>query len=108
MYQRNPLVNILGYVTSPSDEQPKDMEAVIANAVTEHLRVHANDGMSLFVFVATCAIDPKRYVYPISARDRELAFQIATTLHASRGLPPAEVWILFFEYPDPGDRYLFL
>jgi hypothetical protein len=34
------------------------------------------------------------------------ANEIAVTLHASRGLPPAEAWILIFEYSDPSDRHL--
>jgi hypothetical protein len=72
----------------------------------EHLRVHANDWLSLFVLATTCGTGSKPYVYPISVQHPGSAIEIAVTLHASRGLPPAEAWILIFEYPDPSDCHL--
>jgi hypothetical protein len=98
--RQNPLVKILGYLTALPNKQLTTLDELFADAVPAHLSKHANNGMSLFVFVATCGTDPKPYLYRFSVQDRESAFQTAMILHASRGLPPAKDWTLIPQYPD--------
>jgi hypothetical protein len=105
MCDQYPFAKAVGYLTAPSTQQPTSMQAYLESAMAEHLRVHANDGLSLFVLATTCATDSKLYLYPISAQDFDLALQIAMTLHASRGLAPADGWTPLLKYPDPSSRH---
>lgn len=98
--ERNPFRVIEGYLVPNSAEPPASAEEVFANALAEHLKVHAADGMSLFVFATRSPSGSKRYLYPISATDAETAFFIAQALHESRGLPPSDEWCLCFPYGD--------
>jgi len=91
---------LLGYLTQNSEKAPVSRHEAFANAVAEHTKRHANDGMSLFVFVAPSSKGNTRryYYYPVSAIDRDTAFSIAQALHDSRGFPPCSEWTLAFAY----------
>lgn len=46
----NPFRVISGRVAPSSNKRPASLNEVFANVVAEHLKEHANDGMSLLVF----------------------------------------------------------
>lgn len=106
MFDQDPFLKGLGYLTAPPTQPSTSMQAFLESAVAEHLSTHANDGLSLFVLATTCGTDSKLYLYPISAQDFDLALEFAKILHGMRGLAPADDWAFIFEYPEPSGRFV--
>lgn len=95
---------IRGYVAPKPAEVPKNLDEVMLQAVTEHLKFHTNDGMSLFVWATLSVTGARRHIYPISTTDAGTALEIAKALHEQRGLPASGVWQLVFTYGDDERR----
>lgn len=100
----NPSQYIYGRIVPNPRKAPADIEEVFADAVAEHLKEHADDGMSLFVFGTQSSLKPTLHVYPISAVDYQKALLIAQGLHERRGLPTSGEWILLFSHEDADQR----
>jgi hypothetical protein len=97
--QDNPFPKI-SCVAPSSSKLPANLNEVFADAVAEHLKEHANDGMALFVFGTPNSSGSQLHLYPISTVNEDMAFHIAQTLHEKRGLPASCEWSLFFNYPN--------
>lgn len=80
--ERNPFRVIEGYLVPNSAEPPASAEEVFANALAEHLKVHAADGMSLFVF-ATRSPSGVSGIFTLSAQQtprlRSLSLKLSTS-----------------------------
>jgi hypothetical protein len=66
------------------------IEKAVAIVKLEHDKLHANDGVQLFVFCAL--LGAKAYLYPFSAEDEDTAFFFARLIHAGRGLRRTDCW----------------
>jgi len=103
MYTRQKRI-IWGRIAPKSQKTPANMNDLITQAMAEHLKEHADDGMSLFVVATLSSMGCNLHIYPISAVDADTAFQIARGLHEQRGLPPSREWCLIFPYGDADQR----
>jgi len=98
----NPFQVISGRVVPRSSKRPANLNEVFADAVAEHLKEHANDGTSLFVFGTLNSSGIQGHLYPVSAVNGDTAFHIAQALHETRGLPASCEWSLLFTYENAG------
>lgn len=97
--EHNQLLETAGYLVPASRKRPSNLDEAIADAITEHCKVHKSDGVSLFLFGTLSPSGSQGYLYPVSAVDADYAFHIAQILHGSRGLPAGLEWSLLFFYP---------
>ena len=47
---------ISGYFAPKPEKKPGSLDEVFADVAAEHLKVHANDGMSLYVFATRISV----------------------------------------------------
>jgi hypothetical protein len=100
----NEFQTISGYLAPKPQKNPGSFDEVFADAVAAHLKEHANDGMSLFVFATRISVVDTVYIYPISTVNAPTALRITQVLHAERGLPASREWCLLFSYGDADPR----
>jgi len=95
---------IRGYLAPKPAKAPANLVEVLFQAVLEHLKFHANDGMSLFVWGTPKARGTGLHIYSISALDQDTSLRIVQGIHEQRGLPPSSDWYLFYPSPDADQR----
>ena len=100
MKHTNDYQTIWGYLAPKPAKVPANLKELLFQAVQEHLKFHANDGMSLFVWGTPMAYGSELHYYPISAVDRDVSLRIVQALHERRGLPPSSCWYLFYPFWD--------
>ena len=83
----NPSHYIYGRIVPNPRKAPAHIQEVLANAVAEHLKEHADDGMSLFVFGRRAVLSPRCMCTPSApstTRRRSLSPEVSTNAVACR------------------------